>query len=361
MSVSERLPTKQELASFAVRSAMGLMVIGALNLPRVATAHELELPPSAPTEQICTPVKLERGETWQLHWDGSWKRRNPNGGLKVMTISGILNDWKDNIFKPIIDTSLPQANLDRHDVLPLSINNQRPYSREDTMQDPYQSIVNLNEEASCHMEQYPEDDVVIFGYSQGGYYDIEVAENLVRQYPGRVKTIVTFDGALYGANILPMNLDRHIARRILGPAGEFHVDRAENPNTTRLMDTRLRRLQAQGIKIATFASIGDHVVSHDEAHYDDGDTVFLGRPIQTKFNMSIEEVMRKTETITNNLKEYDLLEKLTDLPTSEESARLARVRSAQADLLGHGIVRQHPSVLASLRYILLDAIHRRAA
>ncbi|QQG44840.1 MAG: alpha/beta fold hydrolase [Candidatus Roizmanbacteria bacterium] len=296
-------------------------------------------------------------ELWVEHWDGTWKRRNSEPCLKFIIIPGLGATADDQeSFKYLKEQAIYSAGFDEYDVLDISyrVNDNNPrlgehYDHQDSTQHPYTSVENMDKLMNWYEENFPEDKFVIIGHSQGGY----LAHELAKKHAGKTAAVISLDGALKGADIIPTPTDTWLAPIIGGEAGQFYLERAQEEDIDSRVENEVNDLVSQGVRYISFASFDDLVVAPKYAYALASTQVIGGKRMQTLFSMEQWVEFPISKYVDEKLEEYQRINSMLDAKESDESAKLKEQRTMiKGGFDGHGAVLVHPQVLEQISYII---------
>lgn len=287
-------------------------------------------------------------EIWIPHWDGSWKRYNPFGGLKFVPIPGLGSTSRDKeSFRPILEQAIYPLGFDEHDVLPpsyrIDMSSPRlglPFERVDSTQHPDVSLYNMHKLIELYERQFNQDRFVIIGHSLGGFLGF----NLALMHQPRVPALITLNGAIKGADILPSSIDQFFASFVGGEGGQYLINRGQRKETADKVETDAKWLRQKGTLVISFQSTGDPIVTPHHGYINNSDTLVNGRKLQTLFSM------RKWETSLAADYIYSLIK---ELQNGEELAKFLEQAPYIADAYKqHAAPLDNPEVIEQIRYII---------
>lgn len=302
-------------------------------------------------------------EQWVPHWDGTWKRRNTQPGIKFILMTGLgTTSLQDNTFDAIVQDCIYANGYDQHDVLKNSyrINALNPllgehYTKKESTQHP-----NISEQGSYmimerFMQDFPEDKFIPIGHSQGGYLAYKVAT----RFPEKMAGVITLNGALKGADIIPTGVDAAVAPMIGGAAATFFLERGQDIQTAQKVDGDILWLQNRGILFCPFASTNDQIVSARYASGPYQEVLVDGRRIPLVYAMEEWTEWSGAQQITEDMEtQLKLLDSLNSPETIvNDSARLKdspveTQRKVRGGYYGHAAVTKNAQVRTDVSHVI---------
>jgi pimeloyl-ACP methyl ester carboxylesterase len=324
------------------------------------------------------------GEQWVPHWDGTWKRVNNGPGIKFILIPGMGSSSRsDNTFRPITEDVLYPLGFDEYDLLPMPYKlaerivqtTNGPvtvlgdhFSYEDSTQYPPLLFTYMDAMMRAHKKNFRNgayaDQYVVLGYSQGGLGGYELA----RRHPDAIKGVISLDGALKGADIVPTDVDRGLAPLIGGEAAQFLLERASDLHAHHEVEMEIARLRQTGMIFVTFASTDDQIIPPHLSFAESSDKKIGGRTLQTRFSMEEWRQLRAAQEIPEEVaKQLEQARRLSPQPPVAMPSGQLRprdeelLRRVRGGFYGHAAVLKHPRVLAELTFVLEHMLNRKAS
>lgn len=295
-------------------------------------------------------------EKWNLHWDGEWKRVNSFPGTKFVPITGLGESWQNTTFQPVIESVIYPLGFDQHDIVPPSfrINTSNPllgepYDSKDAVQHPEVIIYNVHKQVEKHKQNYPQDKLWLIGYSMGGY----IAYRIATMHPDVVEGVITLNGAIKGADIVPSTVDVALAPIVApiigGEAGKHLLERAVDPSVSQKVERDILRLRMGGMTFLTCASTTDRVVPAQYATAYHADKFVNERRVNVSFPMDDWTTSEMYDHVINQLSHLDAV-----LPPDTE-LRQVKQRIEQS-FLHHRAVTMNPLLFAEVQYVLAHRV-----
>ncbi len=295
-------------------------------------------------------------EKWNLHWNGEWKRVNPFPGTKFVPITGLGESWQSTTLQPVVANAIYTLGFDQHDVLPPSfrINTSKdllgePYDSRDAVQHPEVITYNVHKQVEKHKRDYPQDKLWLIGYSMGGY----IAYHIAMMHPDVVEGVITLNGAIKGADIVPSSVDAALAPIVApiigGEAGKRLLERATDPTVSQRVEQNIMRLRMNGMTFLTCASTTDRVVPAKYATAQNADTFVGGRKVNVIFPMDDWDNSEMYQYVEN---QFPLLD--TVLPAHVEQGVVKQ--NIRDSFLRHRAVTMNPVLHGEIQYVLAHRI-----
>lgn len=300
--------------------------------------------------------QIEQQADWVPHWDGDWKRRHSPGGLKFVFIPGITATSDDiESFAPIKE-QLYGLGYDEHDVLDISykINENNPllgeeYNSHDSSVNPLESVKNIEKLIDKYRKDFPEDRLVFIGHSQGGYISYE----LTRRNSDKVAAVISLDGALKGADIVPTPVEQVFAPIIAGEAGSYFLERGSQTAASGEVENEVARLVSQGVHFFSFASTDDLIVPPPFAYVQNSSKQIEGQEIETLFSMGTAISWPGSRRVKTILEKHQRYLRMLDPVEESYSAELKRQKqTVVGGFDGHGAVLAHQKVREGIEKIV---------
>lgn len=263
-----------------------------------------------------------------IDWDGALKEHQPDGGRMIIFIGGysstlttqqeafenikrrlIAQGWSN---KQFLEASyhVDQNTQIGGEVIPGS------FTEEETRFHPLVSVDKIALQINRYKVMFPETKFILVGHSLGGF----LAFNAAQGHPDVIESVITLDGPLKGVDgslIYNSPFSDQIVNLMGTVVGDYLVAQGNSQDFSVKVESDLRLLQTRGVKIFTFSSANDIMVTTPFAQLVGSDNTFEGQDIRLNWDFglipseaSLEEIYARHGDV---LKREDFLNQLVVL------------------------------------------------